>query len=126
MELQYLATTMPLTSLPNRFLLMDRLQQTLARANRYKQPFAVLFVDLDDFKTINDTFGHDFGDLLLRFIAQRLSTSVRESDTVARLGGDEFVILAEAFQHEHMYWLPPIRSRQESLRPFRSTTNLVQ
>lgn len=82
-----------LTGLPNRSLLADRLEQTLARAKRQKLPFVVMFLDLDHFKMINDTLGHDVGDALLIVVADRLRECVRESDTVARMGGDEFVIL---------------------------------
>ncbi|WP_406624458.1 EAL domain-containing protein [Acidovorax sp. SDU_ACID1] len=84
-----------LTHLPNRRLLADRLRQVLASGARAGQTTAVLFVDLDNFKTLNDTQGHEVGDLLLRQAAQRLSDAVRAQDTVARLGGDEFVIVLQ-------------------------------
>jgi len=85
-----------LTQLPNRALFIDRLKQTLALARRKKHPFALLFIDLDKFKAINDTLGHDAGDKTLQEVAGRLQACVREVDTVARLGGDEFtIILAE-------------------------------
>lgn len=93
--LQHLATHDALTDLPNRFLMMDRLGQLLARAKRSGTAFAVLFMDIDRFKDVNDSHGHEFGDLLLRAVAQRLTKSVRQSDTVARIGGDEFVIILE-------------------------------
>jgi diguanylate cyclase (GGDEF)-like protein/PAS domain S-box-containing protein len=93
--LQHLATHDMLTDLPNRFLMVDRLDQLLARAKRSDARFAVLFMDIDRFKEVNDTHGHEFGDLLLRAVAQRLRSSVRQSDTVARIGGDEFVLILE-------------------------------
>ncbi len=85
----------PLTNLPNRSLLRDRLQQALASSTRSQRYGALLFLDLDNFKTLNDTRGHDIGDLLLIEVAKRLQDCVRDSDTVARLGGDEFVIMLE-------------------------------
>lgn len=93
--LQHLVTHDTLTDLPNRFLMVDRLSQLLARAKRSGTAFAVLFMDIDRFKDVNDSHGHEFGDLLLRAVAQRLTKSVRQSDTVARIGGDEFVIILE-------------------------------
>lgn len=94
-EIKHLAFYDPLTQLPNRRLLRDRLQQAMAACARSGMYGALLFIDLDNFKTLNDTFGHDKGDLLLQQVAGRLAGCVRECDTVARLGGDEFVIMLE-------------------------------
>jgi diguanylate cyclase (GGDEF)-like protein/PAS domain S-box-containing protein len=94
-EIKNLAFYDPLTRLPNRRLLKDRLNQALAARARTHRQAALLFIDLDNFKTINDTQGHDKGDLLLQQAAQRLIACVRETDTVARLGGDEFVVMLE-------------------------------
>jgi diguanylate cyclase (GGDEF)-like protein/PAS domain S-box-containing protein len=85
----------PLTNLPNRRLLMDRLQHTFAASARHPNHSAVLFIDLDNFKTLNDTRGHNIGDLLLIEAGNRLQGCIREGDTVARLGGDEFVVILE-------------------------------
>ena len=94
-EIQRLAFYDPLTQLPNRRLLMDRLKQALMTSTRSGQRGALMFLDLDHFKLLNDTLGHDLGDALLKQVATRLTTCVREGDTVARLGGDEFVVLLE-------------------------------
>jgi diguanylate cyclase (GGDEF)-like protein/PAS domain S-box-containing protein len=94
-EIRSLAFYDPLTRLPNRRLLLDRLQQAMASSARSEKQGALLFIDLDKFKTLNDTLGHDMGDLLLQQVAERLSSCVREGDTVARLGGDEFVVMLE-------------------------------
>ena len=92
-KIELLAYYDPLTHLPNRRLLLDRLQQELASNVRSGKLGALLFIDLDNFKTLNDTLGHDVGDFLLQKVAERLTTCVREGDTVSRLGGDEFVIM---------------------------------
>ncbi len=94
-RLQYLAHHDALTSLPNRAMFLERLDHALTRARWTKRPLAVLFLDLDRFKNINDTLGHDIGDGALRVTAERLKSCVREGDTVARLGGDEFTVLLE-------------------------------
>ena len=99
-EIRNLAFFDPLTRLPNRRLLLDRLHQALATSHRNRQKGALLFIDLDNFKTLNDTLGHDKGDLLLQQVAQRLTTCVREGDTVARLGGDEFVLMLEGLSEQ--------------------------
>ena len=92
-QIRNLAFYDPLTELPNRRLFMDRLHQALTASIRNGREGALLFLDLDKFKVLNDTLGHDKGDLLLQEVALRLSTCIRETDTVARLGGDEFIIL---------------------------------
>ncbi|MDO9233894.1 MAG: EAL domain-containing protein [Methylotenera sp.] len=92
-QLEHQATHDSLTGLPNRYMLNDRLQQCINFADRYKNKIAVAFIDLDQFKLINDSMGHEVGDQLLLIMSQRLSSCVREIDTVVRLGGDEFVIL---------------------------------
>ena len=94
-QLRHLASHDPLTGLPNRLLLDDRVAQAIAQANRQGHEFALLVVDLDRFKLINDSLGHRAGDDLLREVAQRLKSAVRAVDTTARLGGDEFVILVD-------------------------------
>jgi diguanylate cyclase (GGDEF)-like protein len=92
-EIQYRALYDQLTGLPNRSLFRDRLQQSIAAARRSGEPAAVMFLDIDHFKEVNDTLGHETGDVLLQALATRLSQEMRESETLARLGGDEFGIL---------------------------------
>ena len=100
-ELEYQALHDPLTQLPNRKLLNDRLTQVLAESLRYNTGFTLLLIDLNRFKHINDTLGHNIGDLLLKEVAGRLQSFIRESDTIARLGGDEFaVILPQSNRHK--------------------------
>jgi two-component system cell cycle response regulator len=97
--LESLALHDALTGLPNRRLLMDRLSLAIAHARRNKRTMAVMYLDLDGFKQINDTLGHDAGDTLLSMVAARLVAAVRQEDTVARLGGDEFVIVMWELSH---------------------------
>jgi diguanylate cyclase (GGDEF)-like protein len=94
-ELAFLATHDALTGLPNRTLILDRVEQMLVRSRRSQAPVAALFIDLDNFKSINDTLGHGAGDELLRAVAKRLQAVVRDIDALGRLGGDEFVVVAE-------------------------------
>ena len=103
-QMEHLAHFDQLTGLPNRALFSDRLQQALAIAKREKERMALMFVDLDEFKPINDDLGHDIGDQLLQQVAQRLQGCMRESDTAARIGGDEFLVL-----------LPQIEVAQDAL-----------
>jgi two-component system cell cycle response regulator len=97
--LESLALHDALTGLPNRRLLMDRLSLAIAHARRNKGTMAVMYLDLDGFKQINDTLGHDAGDALLCMVAARLLGAVRQEDTVARVGGDEFVIALPELSH---------------------------
>lgn len=92
-EIAHLAFYDPLTHLPNRRLLIDRLNQVQLDSERNKRYAALMFMDLDGFKELNDTLGHDYGDILLQQVAKRLSSLMRKGDTVARLGGDEFIIV---------------------------------
>jgi len=97
-RIQHLAYHDNLTGLPNRSLLQDRLAHSIARAERGGRKVAVLFIDLDNFKNINDTLGHDVGDELLRQVSRRLSECVRLEDTIARQGGDEFIVLLDSLE----------------------------
>jgi diguanylate cyclase (GGDEF)-like protein len=92
-QLRELAFHDALTGLPNRLMLSDRINQTMASSKRSGLYSAVMFIDLDNFKPLNDAYGHEVGDLLLKDVARRLNESVREMDTVARVGGDEFVVM---------------------------------
>ncbi len=100
-EIKQLAFFDQLTGLPNRRLLADRLKHALAATCRHHHCGAMLFIDLDNFKTLNDTYGHDKGDSLLKQVAKRLSDCVREGDTVARFpGGDEFIVMLETLDSD--------------------------
>ncbi|MGA9665299.1 MAG: diguanylate cyclase [Gallionella sp.] len=92
-QITHLAHHDTLTALPNRILFFDRLNQIISKARRDKESFAILYLDLDGFKLVNDTYGHGSGDVLLREAAKRIAGCVRESDTVARMGGDEFTVI---------------------------------
>ncbi len=94
-QIEFLALYDPVTQLPNRRLLEDRLGRALATSNRNRSRGALLFIDLDDFKSVNDSLGHDQGDILLQQVAKRLSGCLRQNDTVARFGGDEFAVVLE-------------------------------
>lgn len=95
-HLHYLAHYDQLTEIPNRYLLIDRIGHLISQSERNKSSFALLYIDLDKFKAINDTKGHAFGDQVLKEVALRLKETIRKSDTVARIGGDEFVLLLES------------------------------
>lgn len=101
-EIQRLAFYDPLTSLPNRRLLLDRLRQALTASARSGKDGALMFIDLDNYKTLNDTLGHEVGDILLQQVASRLADCVREADTVARIGGDEYVVMLEGLSEENL------------------------
>ena len=97
-SLAYQAHHDALTGLPNRALFNDRLEQAISKARRHKEEIAIFFIDLDHFKEINDTLGHEMGDEVLKFFAKRLKDSVRTEDTIARMGGDEFMVIMENLQ----------------------------
>ncbi len=109
-EIKHLAYYDPLTNLPNRRLLLDRLRQAVAKSSRNNNAGALLFVDLDNFKQLNDTQGHEIGDILLESVALRILGCVREVDTVARLGGDEFVILLEDLNEDSEHAADNVKS----------------
>lgn len=117
-ELRHMAQHDPLTGLPNRALFSDRLGNELARGKRNDGHFGLIFVDLDRFKPINDSFGHAVGDLLLRQVAQRMKETVRASDTVGRIGGDEFVVLMPMLADAEAARLLAEKLRQAIARPF--------
>ena len=117
-RVEHLAYHDALTGLPNRSLFSKLLTQSLAEARRHSRRFAVLFLDLDRFKHINDTLGHEAGDQLLREVAHRLSSCVRDSDTVARLGGDEFVVLLPELADEHYAAIVAQKLLAAAARPF--------
>ncbi|AKA26156.1 sensor domain-containing diguanylate cyclase [Pseudomonas chlororaphis] len=118
-RLQYMAQYDQLTQLPNRELLRERLRGALARARRESGRMALLYVDLDRFKQVNDTFGHAVGDMLLQAVANRLKACVRESDTVARIGGDEFVVLLGSIQQAADASLVADKIHQQLNQPLR-------
>ena len=92
-RIEHLAHYDSLTGLPNRVLLADRMRVAIAQASRYSLRLALLFVDLDRFKLVNDSLGHEIGDKLLKVVAERMRSSVRDADTISRVGGDEFIVL---------------------------------
>jgi diguanylate cyclase len=112
-KLMHLATHDGLTNLPNRTLFLDRLDHALTIAKRNQKTLAVIYVDIDDFKTINDAFGHEKGDMFMKHVVRCLESNLRESDTAARLGGDEFAILLENIQHQAV--IPLIQKIMKSI-----------
>lgn len=116
MKVQHVAFHDALTGLPNRILLHDRLEQARAACKRYGRYAALLFIDLDNFKPLNDEYGHDAGDLLLQEVARRLSQCVREVDTVARFGGDEFVVILSELDADLAQSMALTRTVAEKIR----------
>lgn len=117
-ELRHMAQHDPLTGLPNRALFSDRVQRELAYARRHDSRFALIFLDLDQFKPINDSHGHAVGDLLLRQVARRLQEALRAADTVGRIGGDEFVVLMGELSSTEDALALADKIRQEVRRPY--------
>jgi diguanylate cyclase (GGDEF)-like protein/PAS domain S-box-containing protein len=117
-KIQHMAMHDMLTGLPNRMLLNDRLQQALIAAKRDNGHCALMFLDLDEFKQINDTLGHDVGDQLLKLAAARMLECVRESDTVARIGGDEFIVLLRTVEDAHHAFVVAEKMRVALSQPF--------
>jgi len=123
---QRLALRDALTGLPNRALLDDRIEQALARSQRTAEPFALLVVDIDGFKGVNDVRGHEAGNTVLRVIAKRLQAVVRGIDTVARVGGDEFVVLSLGTSSDDEAAALVGRLRNDLRRPYRIDGGLVE
>src|SRR5436190_16824556 len=108
----------PLTDLPSRTLCFDRLNLALARLKRHTGSIAVLFIDLDNFKVVNDSLGHGAGDALLVELGERLKHAIRPSDTIARFGGDEFVVLCEDITHARDAMIVGQRIVEATAKPF--------
>jgi diguanylate cyclase (GGDEF)-like protein/PAS domain S-box-containing protein len=124
-QLSYQATHDMLTDLPNRPLLVDRVQQAILHSNSKVKPFALLFIDLDHFKLINDSLGHTIGDELLQHVAQRLSKNIRPLDTLARIGGDEFILLLNSFEHEEEVMLITKRILASLSEPYKVKKHIL-
>ncbi len=125
-HMSFLAHYDALTELPNRTLFSDRLLQALAQAKRDKSRLALIYIDLDSFKPINDTYGHNTGDLLLKEVAQRLQECKRESDAVSRIGGDEFTLLLPSIETEHDAMVVAEKILQALVQPFILDGNSMQ
>lgn len=119
-QLQYMARHDVLTGLPNRSLLMERLEKVIISATTNNTFFSLLFIDINGFKAVNDTHGHETGDKLLCAIAKRLSASVRHYDTVGRLGGDEFLIILDNLRSSH----ETVRIKNKVLTEFKDVFKL--
>ncbi len=117
-KLAHMAQYDGLTNLPNRLLFSDRLQHAISEAIRNRTRLALLFIDLDNFKTVNDTSGHEVGDLLLQGVAKRLQTCVRKSDTVGRIAGDEFVIVLPGIEDDNYALAVAEKIRHSLCQPF--------
>ncbi|HQS58113.1 MAG: hypothetical protein B7Y56_04105 [Gallionellales bacterium 35-53-114] len=124
-HLRHMAQYDALTKLPNRALFSDRLQQTFTTARRTREHFGLMFIDLDKFKPVNDTYGHEAGDLLLKDAANRMQGCVRESDTVARIGGDEFVVLLASLKHDQDAHEVGEKIRHALNQPFKISGNTL-
>jgi diguanylate cyclase (GGDEF)-like protein/PAS domain S-box-containing protein len=124
-ELQHQAHHDELTGLPNRSLFLDRLRRAMAWARRDERAIAVLFLDVDRFKNVNDSLGHHEGDVLLRVVAERIASTIREPDTVARFGGDEFVVLCEDLESEDHAFEIVDRIQRAISRPMRLGDEMV-
>jgi len=122
-RLTYLAQYDQLTGLVNRTLFRDRLIQAMARSKRLQQPLGLMLLDLDRFKPVNDTLGHNVGDQVLKLVAERLHECVREVDTVARMGGDEFTIILEGLMCEEDIALVAERITKSLAQPFQVDTH---
>ena len=125
-RIRHLAHFDALTGLPNRALLTDRMHQAMTLARREQGTLAVIFMDLDKFKPVNDTFGHDIGDLLLKEVSSRLLGSIRASDTVARIGGDEFVVLLPSIEQQQDAVLVARKMLHALNRPFEIAGHTLQ
>lgn len=124
-QLLQLAHFDTITNLPNRVLFYDRLKQEIKKRQRVKLPLAVLLLDLDHFKEVNDTLGHDIGDILLKEVAQRLNVCVRDADTVARLGGDEFTLILSSIEDNSVIERLANKILQQLSEPFKLKDDVV-